>query len=85
MPARRRWTPVATTSPSEPTGSLARGVRPGRFAVSNARYASPRADLDRNSTAARFVAVEGWRESMREDATMRAVLLNPVDYEPLAD
>ncbi len=85
MQARRSWTPVATMSPSEPTGSLASDVRPNRFGVSNQRYASPRAQLDRNATRNRFVAVDCWRESMRQDATVRAVLLNPVDYEPRAD
>jgi hypothetical protein len=85
MQARRSWTPVATMSPSEPTGSPASEVRPTCFGVTNERYASPRGQLDRNTTRTRFVAVDGWRESMRQDATLRAVLLNPVDYEPRAD
>jgi hypothetical protein len=54
----------------------------------NDRYVSASAHLDADRTTQRFVppaSIDGWREKMRRDATMRAVLLNPVDYEPRDD
>jgi hypothetical protein len=90
MQVRRRWSPVAEMSASDPTGALTperqhRAAARDRSGVRNPRYVSPSVllDLDRNS--GRFLpsaSIESWRQTIREDPSVRAVLLNPVDYEP---
>jgi hypothetical protein len=90
MQVRRRWAPVAEMPASDRAGALTSRQQPGattggRQDVRNPRYVSPSALLDADRTTPRFVpraSIEGWRERIRRDATMRAVLLNPVDYEP---
>jgi hypothetical protein len=90
MQVRRRWSPVAEMSASDPTGALTperqhRVAARNRSDVQNPRYVSSRAPLDGNGTGRRFVppaSIERWRETIRDDATVRAALLNPVDYEP---
>jgi hypothetical protein len=89
MQVRRRWSPVAEM-PANDRGALACGPRSDaaardRSGVRNPRYMSARVLLDNEQTAPRFppsTVVDGWRETIRRDPTMRAVLLNPVDYEP---
>jgi hypothetical protein len=89
MQVRRRWSPVAESA-SDPTGALTperqhRVAAKNRSDARNPRYVSPRALLDGNGTGRRFVppaSIESWRETIRDDATVRAALLNPVDYEP---
>ena len=90
MQVRRRWSPVAEMSASDPTGALTPERQHGavardRSGVRNPRYVSPNVLLDVHRTAHRFLptaSIEGWRETIRRDDAMRAVLLNPVDYEP---
>jgi hypothetical protein len=92
MQARRRWTPVTATSTGEDRGFGGAPSSGRRAAVAtvgsdapNAPYVSRRALLDGHRTSSRFApqtSIEAWREKMRRDAAVRAVLLNPVDYEP---
>ena len=90
MQVRRRWSPVAEMSASDPTGALTperqrRAAARDRSDPRNPRYVSPRALLDSDRSGRRFVpfaSIESWRETIRNDATVRGALLNPVDYEP---
>lgn len=90
MQVRRRWSPVAEMSASDPTGALTperqrRVADRDRSDLPNPRYVSPSVRLDADRAAQRFLpsaSIERWRETIRNDATVRAVLLNPVDYEP---
>ncbi len=90
MQVRRRWSAVAEMPASDRAGALTGEQRRASAAsdcpnVRNPRYVSPSALLDVYQTPRRFVptaSIDGWREMMRRDATMRAALLNPVDYEP---
>jgi hypothetical protein len=87
MQVRRRWSPVAEMSASDPTGALTperqhRAAARNRSDVRNPRYVSPSVLLDTEGSARRFPSIERWRETIRNDATVRAALLNPVDYEP---
>jgi hypothetical protein len=50
----------------------------------NSRYVSSRTLIDANRSSPRFIphaSIEGWRESMRRDARVRAALLNPIRHE----
>jgi len=90
MQVRRRWSAVAEMPASGWAGALTGEQRrcvaaSDRPNVRNPRYVSPSALLDVNQTPRRFVStasIDGWRETMRRDAAIRAALLNPVDYEP---
>jgi hypothetical protein len=86
MQVRRRWAPVAEMPAGDRTAvQQDRAAARDRPGPRNPRYVSSGAALDDERTGPRFLpnaAVEGWREKIRRDATMRAVLLNPVDYEP---
>jgi hypothetical protein len=90
MQVRRRWSPVAEMSASDPTGALTperqhRAAARDRSDVRNPRYVSPSVLLDVDRSGRRFpppASIERWRETIRDDATVRAALLNPVDYEP---
>jgi hypothetical protein len=90
MQVRRRWSPVAEMSASDPTGALNperqhRAAARNRSDVRNPRYVSPSVLLDIEAAARRFPSIESierWRETIRNDATVRSALLNPVDYEP---
>jgi hypothetical protein len=90
MQVRRRWSPVAEMSASDPTGALTperqrRAAARDRSDPRNPRYVTPSVLLDADRTGHRFppsALIENWRDVIREDATVRAVLLNPVDYEP---
>jgi hypothetical protein len=51
----------------------------------NTRYVSSRTLVDAERSSPRFIpnaSIEGWRDSMRRDARMRAALLNPIRHEP---
>jgi hypothetical protein len=90
MQVRRRWSAVAEMPASGRAGALTGAQRRGvaardRPGVRNPRYVSPSVLLDVDQTPRRFVptaSIDGWREMIRRDATIRAALLNPVDYEP---
>jgi hypothetical protein len=90
MQVRRRWSPVAEMSASDPTGALTperqrRAAARDRSDPRNPRYVSPSVHLDADRTGHRVLpsaSIESWRKILRDDATVRAVLLNPVDYEP---
>jgi hypothetical protein len=82
MPARRRWAPDAA-SISDRTRALGAGMRlRSKAGCHNERYRSPQLDRDHNTSRPRFVCVDDWRDSMRDDPQVRSALLNPVDYEP---
>ena len=90
MQGRRRWSPVAGMSASDPTGALTperqrHAAARDRADPRNPRYVTPSVLLDADRTGPRFLPsalIEDWRDMIREDATVRAALLNPVDYEP---
>jgi hypothetical protein len=90
MQVRRRWSAVAEMPASGRAAVLTGEQRrvaaaSDRPNVRNPRYVSPSALLDVNQTPRRFVptaSIDGWCETIRRDAAIRAALLNPLDYEP---